>query len=150
MGVATDKYSCYAALLNQCDKEIEILYHNYALKYNLSDAALWILYAICESKDHITQSDLCSYWFFSRQTINSALKGLVKQGVIELIAIPGNRKSKNIVCTESGRAMVERIISPLKQAENHVFAAMSAEENEQFVELTQKRCSLLRRFLEAE
>ena len=150
MSVGMDSYSDYASQLNQCDKEIDDLYHTYALRHNLSDAALWIPYAIYDSNDSVTQADLCSCWFFSRQTINSALKGLEQQGIIELVAIPGNRKSKNIVFTERGKDMAEQIIVPLKQAENNVFAALSDEENKQFVELTQKRCSLLRKFLETE
>lgn len=150
MGFETDRYNEYAAILNQCDKEIDDLYHSYALHFNLSDAALWIFYALYDSKNGVTQADICNCWFFSRQTINTALKGLEQQGFIELAPIPGNRKSKQIVFTESGKDMAEQIVEPLKRAENQVFAALSDEENKLFVELTQKRCSLLREFLETE
>lgn len=146
----TDRYNEYAELLNQCDKEIDDLYHSYALHFNLSDAALWIFYALYDSKNSVTQADICNCWFFSRQTINTALKGLEHQGFIELVPILGNRKSKQIVFTGSGKDMAEKIVEPLKRAENQVFAALSDEENKLFVELTQKRCSLLREFLVTE
>lgn len=148
--VEKDKYSYYATLLNQCDKEVEDIYHSYALRYFLSDAVLWILYVLYDSPNGITQADMCNCWFFSRQTINTALKGLEQQGVIQMIPISGNRKSKNIVFSGSGSEMAEKIVKPLKQAENQVFEALSDEENKLFVELTQKRCSLLRKFIETE
>lgn len=150
MGNDIGKYSEYTALLNQFDKELDDIYHYYALRHNLSDAALWILYAIYGSEEGVTQADICNYWFFSRQTINTALKGLEQQGIIKLEPVPGNRKSKHVVFTTQGQELGQQIIAPLKQAENLVFAAFSDEENQLFIEMTRKRCSLLRGFLEME
>lgn len=48
-------YDHFSAALNQCDKELDELYHKYAMQHHLSDAALWILYAIYDAKDGITQ-----------------------------------------------------------------------------------------------
>lgn len=145
-----DRYSCYAETLNQCDKEINDIYHDYAMRHDLTDAALWVLYALYEMKERMTQADICNSWFYSRQTINTALKGLERQGVIELTSVPGNRKSKNVVFTAKGMDMARRIIEPLKQAENQVFAAFSEEENRLFIELMRKRCCLLQKFLKTE
>lgn len=142
-----DNYSEYAALLNQCDKELDDLYHSYATQCNVSDAALWILYALYDSEDGVTQTDICNCWFFTRQTINTALKSLQQQDNIELASITGNRKSKHIIFTANGRDFAERIIVPLKQAENQVFTAFSKEETKQYIALSQKRCSLLREYL---
>lgn len=147
MEIDTQKCSKYAAILDRCDKELDDIYHDYALQHNLSDAALWILYVLYDAKEGMTQADICNCWFFSRQTINTALKSLVQQDVIKLEPIPGNRKSKGIVLTTNGKEMAQRIAGPLKQAENQVFAAFSEEENELLVDLMQKRCSLLRKFL---
>lgn len=143
----TDKYSEYGALLDQYDKNLNEIYHYYALRHDLSDAALWILYAVHDSEPGVTQADICSGWFFSRQTINTALKGLVRQGIIKLEPIPGNRKSKHAILTPQGREMAQQIVVPLKQAENQVFAAFNDAENQLFVEMAGKRCSLLREFL---
>ncbi len=143
----TNQYSKYTAMLDQFDKELDDIYHDYALRHNLSDAALWILYAVYGSEEEITQADICNGWFFSRQTINTALKGLEQQCIIKLEPVPGNRKSKHVIFTPAGRALAEQTVVPLKQAENQVFAAFSDEENQLFVEMAGKRCSLLREFL---
>lgn len=141
-------YDVYSAILNQCDKEVDELYHKYAVRHHISDAALWILYAIYDAKEMITQAEICSSWFFSRQTINTALKGLEQQGVIELVSMPDNRKSKQIKFTLEGNKMVEKILLPLIDAENRIFEVFNEEENKMFVELSRKRCTLLREFLE--
>ncbi len=148
MSVEMDKYNEYAALLNQCDKELDDIYHDYALKHNLSDAALWIFYVLYDSEDGVTQAEICDSWFFSRQTINTALKGLEQQGVIDLVPAPGNRKSKKVFFTMSGKNMAEKVVVPMKQAEAKALATFSDEENKLLIELTQKRCSLLREFME--
>lgn len=142
-----DKYSEYGALLDQYDKELDDIYHYYALRHNLSDAALWILYVVHGSEEGVTQTDICSGWFFSRQTINTALKGLAQQDIIKLEPIPGNRKSKHVIFTPQGEKMAQQIVTPLKRAENQVFASFSDAENRLFVEMAGKRCSLLREFL---
>ncbi|MCM1214570.1 MAG: MarR family transcriptional regulator [Lachnospiraceae bacterium] len=144
-----NRYSEYGALLNQYDKELDDIYHYYALRHDLSDAALWILYVVHGSDTGVTQADICNGWSFSRQTINTALKGLAQQGVIKLEAVPGNRKSKHVVFTHQGRQLAQQIVVPLKQAENQVFASFTDEENRLFVKMAGKRCSLLREFLEA-
>lgn len=143
-----NNYDAYSAILNQCDKELDEIYHKYALKNHISDAALWILYAIYEAKEQITQADICSSWYFSRQTINTALKGLEQQGMIELVSMPSNRKSKQIKFTIEGNKDVEKILMPLIKAENHIFEEFSEEENKMFLELSQKRCRILRELLE--
>lgn len=142
-------YRAYSAQLNQCDKELDDIHHGFAARHGLSDAALWILYALYDAGEApLTQADLCIFWFLSRQTIHTALHTLRQQGIIELAPIPGNRKSKRIVLTADGRTLAQRVIFPLKQAEAQVFDAFSDEENRRFIEASRQRCALLRQFLE--
>lgn len=141
-------YEIFSAALNQCDKELDEIYHKYALTHHLSDAALWILYALYESRESITQANICNLWSFSRQTINTALKNLEQKKIIELVSIPNNKKSKQILFTSEGIHIAEEILKPLLSAEQHVFATFTEEENKLFIELCQKRCTLLRDFLE--
>lgn len=143
-----DQYDHYCTLLNQYDKELDEIYHRYAQQYHLSDAALWILYAIYDANGMITQADICNTWYFSRQTINTALKNLEQQKIIELVSVPSNKKSKQIVFTKEGRDTALNLLTPLLEAERTVFASLSDEENKLFLELCQKRCTLLREALE--
>lgn len=131
-------------LLNQCDKEVDDLYHNYSASYGLSEMAFWLLYIIWYMGDGCTQSDVCDIWFYKRQSINTALKKLETQGYLSLEPIPGNKKSKQIVLTEDGRKLSQKVIEPLIRAELNALETMNEQERELFVELSQKRVTAIR------
>lgn len=140
-----DEISRQLALLNQNDKLLNEIYHNYAAKLNLSDTAFWILYIAWIQGDGCTQKQLCEMWSYSKQTINSALKNLEKQGYIKLLTTTLNRKSKQILFTEDGRRFAQSVISPLLEAEAGSFGLMSAEERDELVRLSQKRTELFQK-----
>lgn len=128
---------------NQLYKELDHLYHNYAKECGLSDSTLWILYSIYESKGIYTQKNLCELWSYSKQTINSALKNLEKNGFITLEYMTENKKNKQIVLTDSGNELIEQFIKPLMEAEQNAFRKMSDEERNKFLQLTKKYLDLL-------
>ena len=67
-------------LLNQTDKMLNDLYHTYAASVHLSDSVLWVLYILWTEGDGLTQKEICDTWYYSRQTINTCLKHLEKEG----------------------------------------------------------------------
>lgn len=131
-------------MYNQICKEMDIVYHNYAKKCNLSDMAYWILYSIAENDEYFTQRDFCKDWFFAPQTVNSALKDLEKKGIICLEAVSGNKKNKLIKPTENGKKFIERFILPLIDTERESFASLSKEECELMLSVTKKYVSILK------
>ena len=97
-------------LYNQLIKEMDDLYRVYAKNCNLSETAFWILYCIRErEKEAFTQREICDYWFYTPQTVNSALKNMTEEGLLILRAEEDNRKNKRIYLTEKGKETVERI-----------------------------------------
>ena len=129
---------------NQVHKEMDIVYHNYAKDFGLSDTAFWILYSVSEHNGSITQSGLCADWSYTPQTVNSALKDLEKRNIIVLEPVPANRKNKWITLTDTGKDLVYRSVIPLMQAEWDSFAALSEEERELLLSTTKKHISILR------
>jgi len=132
------------AALNQTYKEMDDAYHNYASAHGVSDMTFWILYFVGVHEGDYTQRELCSEWYFAPQTVNSALKGLEKQGVVELTLAPGSRKNKKIHLTPAGRELMEQIIVPLIEAEERSFGRLEEQEREQLLSLTRKRIALLK------
>ena len=65
-------------------KEIDDVYHMLALKFGLSDSAMWILCTMREANRELTQSEIAQEMSMSRQTVNSAIKNLEKQGYLRL------------------------------------------------------------------
>ncbi len=133
------------AVFNQLYREMDEVYHLYAKRHGISDSALWLLYSLQESDVAYTQRELCAAWHYPPQTIHSAIKGLVKQGLLALEAVPGNQKNKRIVLTDKGKDMVQRVISPLILAEQRTFQSLEEKERAALLSHTQKYVELLRR-----
>lgn len=123
---------------NQLYKEIDEIYHIYAKKYNLSDSALWLFYSLYESSEPLTQSALCAAWHYPPQTINSLLKKMERQGYLILTPAKGSQKTKAILLTEQGQALMEEMISPLILAENRALQKLTEEEQDALLGLTGK------------
>lgn len=129
---------------NQCYKEINKLYHDYAKSNGLSDSVLWMLYFLYENQEGYTQRQLSSEWGYAPQTVNSALKGMERKGLIELILLPGSRKNKRVILTEAGRNMAREIIAPLMKAEQNALCALSDQERIELLSLEEKHIRLLK------
>lgn len=64
--------------------EITSLYHEAAVKIGVSDTVLDILYVLCEQEGQCLQSDIFRLTGISRQTINSAIRKLERDGLAYL------------------------------------------------------------------
>jgi len=136
-------------LYNQLIKEMDDLYRVYAKNCNLSETAFWILYCIREREEEaFTQREICGYWFYTPQTVNSALKNMTEEGLITLRAEEGNRKSKRIYLTEKGKETAERIVVPLMNAERRALAALGEQETEVFLQTMKKHTEFFREEIE--
>lgn len=128
---------------NRLLKENDDIYHSLARHYGISDCTLWILYIVSESKTNHTQNRICELLSLSKQTVNSALKKLEKDGYIELAPYPGSQKTKLVRLTESGKAFAGGIIDQVEKIEHAAFCQFSAEERIIFLELFEKYVSRL-------
>jgi len=130
--------------LNQLYKQQDELYHDFAVRFGVSDTALWILYSICSSEGPSTQYDLANAWFFPKQTVNSAIARLEKAGIISLVPLPGTRNRKNVVLTESGTAFCARTVIPLLDAEERALSRLNDAERQTFLGLMEKQFRCLK------
>ena len=129
--------------LNRIYKKQAELYHIYALSCGLSDAAFWVLYSLCETDETYTQNALAETWCLPKQTVNSAIRGLVRDGVIRLEPMPFARHSKAVFVTEKGREICRQHVIPLIEAEQRALSCMQKEEVDYFIELSEKQHQLL-------
>lgn len=86
-------------------------------------------------------------WGIPMQTINSCLKALEKSGTVRLEFLEGSHKSKKVCLTEQGEKKADRIVSPLVRFENEAFGALTQEEQQSLLRITQKHNALLRKYL---
>ncbi len=137
------EYNDLRIQFNTLFKEITDVYHNIALKLDISDSAFLILYAIVELGRGCTQKEISQMYYMSKQTINSSVKNLEKSGYIEFRQDKGN--NKRIFLTPAGEKLVEEKITPVINIENDIFADMTPDESRGLLVLTQKYADLLRK-----
>lgn len=116
--------------------EIDMLYHEVAVKLGVSDSILNILYIMCVVGDRCTQIEICRLSGISRQTINSAIHKLQKEGIIYLE--PGDGRSTLVCLTDKGRQLIEEKAYPLIKMEQEIFNGWDKEERETYLRLMQR------------
>ncbi len=130
--------------IEQQRKEMDALYHSVAAKYGLSDTALWILYLVSEDSGELTQQSLCRQGCFAKQTINTAVNSLVKNGFLERIPIPGTRNHKRLRLTPAGRTLADSTTKNLKKAEENAYGRFTEAELQAFLSVKTRLTAYLR------
>ncbi len=125
--------------------EINSLYHEAALKIGVSDSAFDILYVICENGDRCLQSEVFRLTGTSRQTINSAIRKLEKDGIVYLE--PGEGRNTIVCLTDKGKKFLTEKFYPLFEIENKIWSEWTADEQQQYIVLTQKYRDALKKHL---
>ena len=134
------------AVYNELYKEQDELYRTTARGFGLSDCAFWVLYALREADRPLTQSDICSAVYQPKQSVHSALKKLLEDDVLRLTE-GRDRRSKHLVLTEQGEALVRRTVDPVMAAETAAMNTMTETEQAQFLALCRRYNAALRQYL---
>ncbi len=121
---------------NRIYKEFDDLWHETALHIGLSDSAFDILYSVYCLGDGCLQRDICALSFGRKQTINSAIQKLVKEGM--LLMKQGKGREMHIYLTEDGKDFVKQKVEPLVEIENSVWKEMPLEERQELIRLTKQ------------
>jgi len=112
--------------INYLNTELDALYHRASLKLNLTDSASIVLYTIYDNGSDCLLRDIYQQSGISKQTVNSALRKLEKDGIIYLKQHSG--RAKKVVLTDAGKDYVQRTIARLFQAEAAAFSSWTEEE----------------------
>lgn len=135
----------YIKLIEQQRKEEDSVYHSAAVKFGMSDTAMWILYVLSEPDSCVTQQDLCRQGSFPKQTVNTAISNMVKNGYVTLEPIPGSRNQKRILLTDAGRKLAAVTVDKLRMAEEMAYDALTAEELESYLALSKRLTDSLKK-----
>ena len=98
-------------------REQNQIYRDVATSFGISESAFSILYAIfLAGENGISQRDICVQMCISKQTVNSSIHKLEREGVVELKSGPG-RRGLLAHLTPVGLELAERTIVPMVEAE---------------------------------
>ena len=106
------------------------VYYKLASHFGMTETMFDILYFVRENDGGYTQAQLCESLHLRKQTVNSALKKLEKDGVICLSQDSGNNKSKTIHFTEKGKELAQSTVDPIFELEQRAFKRLTSQERE--------------------
>jgi len=110
--------------INQLSNKIDAVYHEMAQRHGVSDSVFWILYILNSSSECVSQAELCSQWYFSKQTVNSATSSIIKKGWARLETAEGSAKRKNIILTDTGRRISGPMTAEVDKMEETAFSRL--------------------------
>ena len=127
-------------------KDLDRIYSRFAKECGLSDGEYWALVMIREGCT--TQTQIREEFSLNKQTIHSAIKQLVKKGLIRLETKEDNQREKKILLTKEGEDFIRNHIDGMIQLEKKAWDMMRNEEQEQLIALSQRYNDLLESELE--
>ena len=129
--------------INCLTEETDSIYHQAAVQFGLSDSSLLIFYMLYTNKGQCRLSDLYMVSGTSKQTVNSAIRKMEKEGMVYLEMYDG--KSKMVYLTEKGKSYAEKTAGKLYEAECETFREWTQEEIDQYLQLTERYNRTLRK-----
>lgn len=130
--------------LNQQIKELTGLYHQAAAGAGISDGEFWVWYTLLAMEEEHSQQDICDMWSLPKQTVHSAVSGLVKKNLVYLERVPGTHNRKTLHMTEDGKQYGEAVIRPILELEQRTMARMTEGERKACISLLGRYTSILR------
>lgn len=120
-------------MINGLCKRYDDLYHEVAVALGISDSAFAVLYGICDMGEGCAQRDICATSWISKQTINSCVSKLRKDGLIRLE--PGHGKEMRLYLTDEGRTKASQTVECVLNQEEAVLASLQPSEVDRLIEL---------------
>lgn len=133
--MGSDRFE-YIHKINNYITVLNALYHRAAVKLGISDSIFVVLYEIFDEGDECLLSEIYKKSGISKQTVNSALRSLERDGIVFLENIDG--RTKKVVLTEKGKIFVKDTVARLYRAEARAFDDWSDEEIKDYLERSEK------------
>ncbi len=133
----------YIHKINNFITVLNALYHRASVKLGISDSVFVVLYEIFDEGDECLLTEIYKKSGISKQTVNSALRSLEKDGIVYLEKIDG--RTKKVVLTEKGKVFVKNTVARLYKAEARAFDDWTDEEIKEYLESSE---NYIRRFVE--
>lgn len=102
------------------------LYTTWASSRSINPYRLFVLYAI-DGHDAITQKMIADYTGLSKQTVNTVVRALKAEGLVQLAAESADRREKYVSLTPVGAEYAAPMLAPLYELEDRVLATIGNE-----------------------
>lgn len=112
-------------------------YEEYAKSVGFTYSSLNILCVIRNIED-CTQKAICEETYLPKQTVNNVITSFYKQGYINMVELPSDRRIKTIHFTKEGKRIADKILTVVTKAEETAMQQFTQDEADSFLKL-QKR-----------
>ena len=128
--------------INYLTSEMEALYHQASLKLGITDSVSIVLYTIYDEGDVCLLRDVYKKSGISKQTVNSAIRGLEADNILYLEQHTG--RAKKIILTDKGKEYVRKTVARLYEAEVRALDSWPEEEISTYIRLMEKYADCIR------
>lgn len=132
--------------INALSNDLDAIYHSASKKLGIADSELIVLYEVYQNGGTCPLNDITKNNGISKQTVNSAMRRLEREGIAFLEPYRG--KAKRVALTERGRAYAEKTAGRVFAAECGAFADWTQNEIDTYLALLEKFNLSLRAQLE--
>lgn len=122
--------------INRLSAQMNLLYHQAALKLGITDSGMQVLYTIFFMGDSCPLRELYAQSPTSKQTINSALNKLEYQGILYYENQEG--RNKTVCLTQAGKELMEQTAAKVYQIEEEIFSQWPREELDLHIALMER------------
>ena len=108
------------------------LYTRWADVHEINYYLLFVLYAL-DRQETMTQKMICGCTGLTKQTVNSVIRSLKREGLVVLSPGREDRREKQVSLTEKGLAYSREVLAPLQELERTVLTRMGSHRAEQMI-----------------
>lgn len=132
--------------INYLTSEMSGLYHQFSQKLGISDSVSMVLYSIYDAGGECLLGEIQKNSGCTKQTIHSAVQGLVREGILSLEPYDG--RSKKVLFTPKGREYAEKTVARIYQAEVAAFRSWPREKVEEYLKMMEQYLECFSREME--
>lgn len=133
--------------INYLTSEMDALYHHASLKLGISDSVCRVLYTIYDSDGSCPLSDIYTKSGISKQTVNSAMRNLERDGMLYLEQLKG--RAKLVQLTDKGREYAAQTVARIYDAEIRAFECWTEAELDEHIRRMEQYANAFRRQIDA-
>lgn len=122
-------------------KSVDEAYDAAAKAAGISSSAQDILYALLVYGEGLTQKQICDCSYNNKQTINSAIHKLEKQGILQMRA--GVGRETRVSLTNEGIELANRVVLPIAEAEQRALESIPEKLREQLLAVVEQYAATL-------
>lgn len=118
---------------NEILGRIDGLYHEAAVKLKLSDSEMNILYTMQSFPEGCNQSAIYKGTGLTKSTVNTALKKMQKNNIIEIS--PGDGRNTWVSVTSKGHKLIKNTVGKVREIENEIYDSWAKSQQDTFMQL---------------